>query len=752
MCHRLRPSRRPPTAPFSSRSGHCGRCGAPRQMLSCDRAPAAAKRGLVPGDPPQQMLSCAPHRPACPPRPRSGIHDKEVCGLPPAEIAQRPGRHGSGHEDPAAGRRRDQPRVPSKTESARSATRTSLGAKLALILMGIALSLLLLGGAELVLTVIDYGPPRDLFLTARPYDTDQYRINRRLSEMFFPPWASKPGFYEHFPAEKPPGTLRIFATGASSTLGDPFGPQAAFPALLEGILADVAPEREYQMANCGVIAISSLDVLKIHKQALEYDPDFVLIYCGHNEAYGADGVDSPVQRSFSSRWLAKAWLEFRNLRLMHLGRDLMARFAPERGPDDPSAEGFGMWLMRDHLVPACSEKHERLLDLFRGNILEMLTTARDAGVDVVLCTLISNLRGQSPMGSVPGCDATEEDRQRLETILERARGAMARGEDDAGLAILREARAVDDGYAEVHFRIGRCLEALGDTTAALEAYTAARDYDAVHFRACSDENRVLREIAAAYDPQGKHRFLFVDLERRLYEDFPHGPGLEFFTEHVHPYPQGHFWIAQEIARALAASELAPQFGAWHLDRMRTGGQYLVRIGMSNVDIAAGLYLTDRFKLAKWPFTQCYDNAEMRGFLQGRLDQLVAGFNPVEQQLYASIPSDTTGRLYDFGARHYVMADTYRGRRQGREALREILIARRYWWPMVFVETDLALILAAMGRPQDAEAALHRARRLDPDYPAISFVAGTLHHARGRLPQAAQAFQTYLQQEPRGRYS
>ncbi len=623
--------------------------------------------------------------------------------------------------------------------------RTAPLAQVALVLGSVVFLGAVLAAAEFILGLAGYGPPHHLFLKQKELGTQVYHLNREISELFFPAWATKPPAYQHFPAHKGATTYRVMATGASSTLGDPFGPQTAFPALLGEMLADAAPDRQYEMINCAVIAISSLDVLRIHKEALHYDPDAILIYCGHNEAYGADGVDTPVQRSFGSRSAAKSWLWFRNLRLVRLARGALGRTHPPQ-------EGFGMWTMRNRLVPAGSPKHERLLRFYRANILEMLGSARAKGVDVILCTLISNIRDQSPLGSAHGAALTEDGRARWETAFARGVSAMGSGRWAEAQQAFTACNTLDPDYAESHFRLGRCLDALGDSAAAGVQYVAARDLDAVHFRACSAQNEVLREIARTWDPQGRHRLIFVDLERELSKDYPRGPARTFFTEHVHPYPVGHAWIARAIAHAVAASPLATRLGACDITRLRTDDEYLRVVGQSDLDTVVGLILTDQYKLAKWPFTNCYDNAQQRAFVQEDIRTRSARLNPVELGLLRAIPTDKTGELFDFGKRRYYLFLEYLGQRRGPEALREIELAQRYWWPAAFLETDYAQLLVGLGRIDEAEVHLDRARQLDASYAPIHFVAGAILHSRGRLPEAAAEFEAYLQAEPTGRHA
>ncbi len=628
---------------------------------------------------------------------------------------------------------------------------TSAGAKILLAVIGIiALGLLLLA-VEGVLTLANIGPSGKLFLKKDVGGELYYQQNRDISEFFFPAWATKPPGFESFKVKKLSDSYRILATGASTTLGDPFGPQVAFPNLMTKILGDVTPERTLEIANCAIIAISSLDVLMLHHDALSYEPDAILIYCGHNEAYGADGIDTPVQNSFSSRSAARFWLKFRNLRLVRLVRNAIGTARPKAG-SAADKEGFGMWLMKDRLVSAECEKHERMLSYYEDNIREMLESARERGVDVILCTLISNLRDQSPLGSVHSSSLTAADEREWKRSFNVGRTSMATENWSKAAEAFRSCIALDSEYAESYFRLGRCLDALGDSTAALNEYRFARDFDAVHFRACSAENEILRAIASDWDTGNKHELVLIDLEQKLYEQFPNGPGRQIFTEHVHPFVSGHFWIAEQIVEALAESQIAADFGQWHLDRIRSQEKYLDEIGMTSMDQAVGLILTDKFKLAKWPFTNCYDNINSRSVLQGLINELTDNSNPHEQLLLNAVHKDRTGSLFDFGQRHYNLFASYKGQRLGEEALRELEITRQYWWPSAFLETDYAQILVGLKRFDEAALYLETARQIDPDYAPIHFVAGAIHHYRGDLDSAFEEFQAYLILDPNGSYA
>src|SRR5207247_10052298 len=76
-------------------------------------------------------------------------------------------------------------------------------------------------------------------------------------------------------------------------------------------------EREFEVVNLVASAINSNVILDLSYDVVDYDPDLVLVYMGHNEFYGPDGVGaSLVQKFFPStiQWV----YDLRNLRIVSL--------------------------------------------------------------------------------------------------------------------------------------------------------------------------------------------------------------------------------------------------------------------------------------------------------------------------------------------------------------------------------------------------------------------------------------------------
>mgnify|MGYP006292889359 CR=1 FL=1 len=82
-----------------------------------------------------------------------------------------------------------------------------------------------------------------------------------------------------FLIEKPAGTFRIFAPGGSSVAFL----QEHFDALEARLNARYAGDPRIELINAGMWSYGSQRVMIIAREVMEYDPDLLLLYSGHNE-------------------------------------------------------------------------------------------------------------------------------------------------------------------------------------------------------------------------------------------------------------------------------------------------------------------------------------------------------------------------------------------------------------------------------------------------------------------------------------
>jgi hypothetical protein len=100
------------------------------------------------------------------------------------------------------------------------------------IISVIAVPVVLVVAAEAILRFFSYGHQSEFTVPCIVQDRSAFCDNDRFTWQFFPPGAFRlpPAFA--IPAEKPPGTFRIFVVGESAAQGDP-EPSYAFARYLE---------------------------------------------------------------------------------------------------------------------------------------------------------------------------------------------------------------------------------------------------------------------------------------------------------------------------------------------------------------------------------------------------------------------------------------------------------------------------------------------------------------------------------------
>ena len=184
--------------------------------------------------------------------------------------------------------------------SANDRVRTIVGWKrLAFSLVPAFLIVLVLFAAEIVLRIT--GPVvDDGLVTEVQFDgTTWYQTNRAYLAKYFP--AGSPMVPEFktilFRKEKLPQTFRVMCLGSSTMFGTPYDMNANIPGILRRQLRHRYPKTEWEVMNCGASAINSNVVRDLAPDLLAFRPDLVLIYMGHNEYYGPDGIGAFVPRA-----------------------------------------------------------------------------------------------------------------------------------------------------------------------------------------------------------------------------------------------------------------------------------------------------------------------------------------------------------------------------------------------------------------------------------------------------------------------
>ncbi len=400
--------------------------------------------------------------------------------------------------------------------------------------IAIVAPILLLVAVELCLRAFSVGYSTELTQPCTVHGRPANCYNLFFPAPFFPPGMIKTPLVYAVPADKPKGTYRIFVLGESAAMGDP-DPAYSFSRYLEVMLAQRFPDKKFEVFNTGSVAINSHVSLLVAKGLAKLQPDFVIVYSGNNEVVGPYGPGTVL--SSSGMWLpvVRASIWFRSTRIGQLLTKLGAQ----------KQEWGGMEMFLDKQVPATSPLMKYAYTNFDRNLRDTITASQAAGARVIVSTVATNLKDCAPFASQHREGLSQSDLQKWSSLVDEGSRLESTGDYAQALQSYRQASAIDDQYAELEFRIARCLEKTSDNQQAAEHFARARDLDTLRFRADSRINQISRSASAA----GAE---VVDAEAAFSQSNPAGTiGSDLVYEHVHMTPAGNYLLAREMFRKIA---------------------------------------------------------------------------------------------------------------------------------------------------------------------------------------------------------
>ncbi|MBU6401633.1 MAG: hypothetical protein KGS61_15055, partial [Verrucomicrobia bacterium] len=395
----------------------------------------------------------------------------------------------------------------------------------------------LLLAAELCLRLAGYGYPTAFVL--RDADHGMYYSNDRFVWQFY---SSKTGLSPQpfaVAAQKPPGTIRLVILGESAAVGTP-DPSYGFARILERFLHHQYPRTRFEVINAAVRGINSHVIRVIARDCVVLQPDLFIAYMGNNEIVGlyAPGPHAGYLTPYLHVLRAIQWLKTTRV------GELMGQWLERLGSGAAPPENQDMAFFRNHRLAADDPRREAVYRNFRSNLDDICQTASRSGAKLILSTLADNLADSPPFGSLHRANLTVTAKTRWEDAYAQGVAAETRGQFTQAIRHYHDAARVDDHFADLHFRLGRCSLAADQFTDAGREYRLARDWDALQFRCDSRLNRIIRETASAYGDAGVR---LADAAQALAESplsTRRIPGQSLFYDHVHLTFQGDYLLAR----------------------------------------------------------------------------------------------------------------------------------------------------------------------------------------------------------------
>ena len=408
------------------------------------------------------------------------------------------------------------------------------------ITAAVVVPIVLFALAEGMLRLAGVGFPSEVTVPCRLQSRPAACYNLFFAAPFFPPGIIHTPQVFAIPAEKAPGTYRIVVLGESAAMGDP-DPAFGFSRYLEVMLRARYPNMTFQVINTGTVAINSHVSLPIAKGLAQQHPDLFIVYAGNNEVVGPYGPGTALASSAMSLPVIRGSIFYHSTRIGQLLTKL----------GTPKQQWGGMEMFLDKQVPADSPLLPYVYGNLESNLRDTIAMARNAGARVIVATVATNLKDCPPFASRHREGLTSKDLRAWEAAVEQGSHFEESHSYSEALNSYRAAEKLDSHYAELEFRMARCLRALGESSAAREHFMRARDLDTLRFRADSRINEINRAVARSSGAE------LVDVDQIFSQASPDGViGSELVYEHVHLTPDGNYLLARVMFLQIA-SKLTP---------------------------------------------------------------------------------------------------------------------------------------------------------------------------------------------------
>ena len=597
--------------------------------------------------------------------------------------------------------------------------------------------LFILGGIELGLRLAGYGYDTSFLSRIKIGGHDYFVPNEDFSSRFFPPAIARKTLPFRFAAEKTTNSYRIFLFGESAAMGDP-EPTYGVGRYLEVLLRERYPGIHIQVICVALTAIDSNTILPIARECAQHQGDLWIIYMGNNEMVGPFGAETSYGMHAPSRTLIQVILAIKTTRIGQLFDATMRRL----NRSTPK-EWRGMEMFLNNRLGYNDHARLRAYKNFSGNLQDILMTAHQAGVPVILSTVAVNLKDCAPFASVHSANLDQDQASAWNQVYERGMKLEDAGSYGKALTHYQKAAGIDPQFADLQFRMGDCELALTNDDRARLDFELARNYDALGFRADARINSIIREAASTHAGQGVS---LLDAADVMAQKSPAGvPGFNFYYEHVHLNFSGNYLLALEFAEKMKPS-LPNSITVRDQGNWASAERCDDALAITARD-RQGVWLRILSTVSAPPFTAQLNHADSLKFYYAQLNQIKSMMNAqtsrqgiqLYEQALVSAPDDIFLRL-NFVA--FLEAEGYFNR-AATEAERccELLP----WVPDIYYHT--ATLLVREGKTAEAVKYLSHAIALRSNYGEAMNEMGEVLANQQKTEQAVYWFKRAIRANP-----
>jgi len=387
------------------------------------------------------------------------------------------------------------------------------------------------------------------------------------------------GFFreDSFAACKPANEFRVFVFGGSTVQGNPFSTQTAFPEFLRKTLQTMAPDRSWEVINCGGVSYASYRLLPVMEECFQYAPDLYIFCEGQNEfledvTYSATRKLTPLLDPL-----------FSIAGQLQCVRALVECCTIAGSPETP--EKSSRPLLREEVLTLLDqsgglaryhrddEHTDAVVRHFRFNLERMTALCRQKNVPLLLIQPPVNLSDCPPFKSQFADDTPAKKQAEILQTLKTAR-QCARTDAASALTLVQAIVRQEPRFALGWYELGQIQMTIGDLNNALISLNQALDEDVCPLRMKTSLRQVMQNVARV------HNIPYLNAQELLGRRCQGGiVGEQVLVDHVHPSFRGHEDIAVEIAAWMEQQGFVPTAAAdW-----QTAARHVCRQTVQDLD-------------------------------------------------------------------------------------------------------------------------------------------------------------------------
>ena len=388
---------------------------------------------------------------------------------------------------------------------------------------------------EFILRILNFGYNTDLFLSIKGQNNEIYIDNFHRLKKYINIDIKDEVIYPNIMLAKKE-KIRGFIIGESTPQGYPYYENQAFGKIAEIALNNSGFSNKFEIINLASSAMGSYYVRDVALKALNYNPDFIIIYAGHNEYYGTLGAVTG-----ENRFTKNLYLFLKEIKIFQLLFTVIEGSKNKKNDITLMEQQY-----KNTRVESNEEIDKMIADDFIHNIDDVVSEYEKRNIPVIIIDPVCNLIDMPPFSSKYekeysnfileyNEDINNKDYIKISNDIERAKEILAKKED-----------------AYLYYLNGKALFMLNKKTEGFDQFVRAKDMDTTPFRCKSVLNKMLIE----YVKENKNRYkdlYWIPLNTILRESFSESVFCNtIFIDHLHFNWTGHKLLSQILVEKICS--------------------------------------------------------------------------------------------------------------------------------------------------------------------------------------------------------